>query len=643
MSATIPIHANSHDSHNTSPYWFATVIPFKYRELYDRNAGKSLPNAKEKALETNNPIILTTVMSFECSSSKQNHTSGLTIQLIKNKNYMDAIYPNDWIFFNVFDNKSDYQETLTNVMQGFGINTYESGLKFIGKVQSISESQVRQANGALQATITITANGYTELDNTIYYNERVGLNFKDAPLLLHKFSGDFNKFIRNGSVNSQAAVIAMLNVCLGMGPDDAYKDPANTKALKAAGAERQQSNLILNPNTIMGVPRAVLSLTRPAKDTNVETAGAQPTYIDLLQHIVGLQSFGDQLDSHNLKNAHPEAIKMWPVLLGKTTVGNHYATLQPITGSLTPMPVDFNGKNVWYILDTYLNKPINEMYTCLKPDLEGHIRPTIVTRQIPFTIGEIQEQIEVTSLYANNRGNTDFNFIQTSQENKRMLLNGTATPIPDSAQILQLKRELFRKYANSGEFKFEFRGSTTKFLELPRWLLSPNMVLSLTVGKSEQSKVNWCMITPLSPGKDPVAQAQRAQVESGPAYNEAEVIRSGLRMFDAQVGIATAGNDKYKEEVVYWNKIMADILFSQHLRKTGEITCNGITKPVCEGDNLEFDGTVYHIERVLHRGFISPGGNKQFHTVLGLSNGISINKDLFENKHTTYGGINTVG
>jgi hypothetical protein len=584
----------------------------------------------------------------------------MTIQLIKNKNYMDAIYPNDWIFFNVFDNKSDYIQTITNVMNGFGINTYESGLKFMGKVQTVSENQTRQPNGVLQTVVTITANGFTELDNTIYYNERVGLNFEDAPLLLHKFSGDFNKFLLNGSVNSQKAIIAMLNICLGMGPDDAYKDPANTKAITATGAERKQSNLILNPNTIMGVPWQVLLLTRGSQDTIVEAAGDVPTYIDLLQHIVGLQSFGDQLDSDLNTKAHPEAIKMWPVLLGKTTVGNHYLAQQPITGSLTPMPVDFNGKSVWAILDTYLNKPINEIYTCLKPDLAGYIRPTIVTRQIPFTIGKIQEQIEITPntefkelngdfgpLNGVNLANSLFNLNNNPFKDWLNIISsqaGDKSPInTDSDKTLQLKKELYLKYANTGDFTFKFLGATTKFLELPRWLLSPNMVISSTIGKSEQSKVNWCMVTPLSAAKDPVAQAQYAQVISGPAYNEAEVVRSGLRMFEAQVGIAVTANDKYAGEVRTWNKIMADILFSQHLRKTGEILCNGIAKPICEGDNLEYDGTVYHIERVIHRGYISPNGQKQFNTVLGLSNGISINKDLFENKHTTYGVINTEG
>ncbi|CAM6004851.1 unnamed protein product [Sphagnum balticum] len=57
----------------------------------------------------------------------------------------------------------------------------------------------------------------------------------------------------------------------------------------------------------------------------------------------------------------------------------------------------------------------------------------------------------------------------------------------------------------------------------------------------------------------------------------------------------------------------------------GSIECIGIVEPIAVGDNLEYDGVVYHIEEVNHVCSISrESGIKNFRSVLRLSHGVSV-------------------
>jgi hypothetical protein len=74
---------------------------------------------------------------------------------------------------------------------------------------------------------------------------------------------------------------------------------------------------------------------------------------------------------------------------------------------------------------------------------------------------------------------------------------------------------------------------------------------------------------------------------------------------------------------VNWITVKTDILFGMHLKLTGTLDCFGIFEPICEGDNVEWDGVVFHIESVSHTcGIID--GKKHFMTNLALSNGIKL-------------------
>jgi hypothetical protein len=70
--------------------------------------------------------------------------------------------------------------------------------------------------------------------------------------------------------------------------------------------------------------------------------------------------------------------------------------------------------------------------------------------------------------------------------------------------------------------------------------------------------------------------------------------------------------------------LMSDILMGQHLRLTGTLSIIGVQAPICHGDNLEWDGVVFHIESISHQCQIAPDGKKVFATTLSLSHGIRV-------------------
>jgi hypothetical protein len=71
-----------------------------------------------------------------------------------------------------------------------------------------------------------------------------------------------------------------------------------------------------------------------------------------------------------------------------------------------------------------------------------------------------------------------------------------------------------------------------------------------------------------------------------------------------------------------WMTLVADRLIGSQYTLNGTIYSFGIQSPICEGDNLEFDGVVFHIESVNHNFSINPNGVKSWTTVLTLTNGM---------------------
>jgi hypothetical protein len=237
-------------------------------------------------------------------------------------------------------------------------------------------------------------------------------------------------------------------------------------------------------------------------------------------------------------------------------------------GTFLPAMPEFTNIPLWQIFQRYLNPTINEIYTCLRLNPEGFVMPTIVLRQIPFTTDAFNPDAK--------------------------------SPGSSSA---------------AGDIVF------TKFSNLPRWVVPATMIRTVDIGRSDATRFNFVHIYGQSAllGSDGNQAIARQIVQNPPIRDDLDIMRSGLRSYMTTVECWV--NDQIGQVPTKWMKLVADWTIGSHLTLNGTITCLGIQAPICEGDNLEFDGVIYHIESVAHNAGIGDGG-KTWTTTLTLTNGM---------------------
>lgn len=227
----------------------------------------------------------------------------------------------------------------------------------------------------------------------------------------------------------------------------------------------------------------------------------------------------------------------------------------------------WNQVNAWSILNQYTNAPVNELYTTVKISPEGNIMPTVVFRQIPFT------------------------------------------------------SDLF------GKEPFDVKASVTEFLTLPRWKISPAMVIGTDLGREEAARLNFVQYytMPTSDIKKPEAFISAQTAAKNYAYDINDVKRSGLKPYIVSTSFEDLTITKDAKLARKWALIVGDAVIGGHLKFNGTIECVGIVDPIAVGDNLEYDRTVYHIEEITHSCGVNPeSGMTNFRTIIKVSHGVSI-------------------
>lgn len=173
---------------------------------------------------------------------------------------------------------------------------------------------------------------------------------------------------------------------------------------------------------------------------------------------------------------------------------------------------------------------------------------------------------------------------------------------------------------------------TTKFMNLPRWVVSPAMVLDEDIGRDEAARINFVQYFGRSSIGANGSDMSYETAQGNYLYDIRDVTRSGLRPYviTSYFDEPTANVKGYRSPT--WAKIMGDCLIGGHLKFNGSLTTVGISDPISIGDNVEYDNNVYHIEQVSHTCSISDG-RRSFRTSLALSMGMQIND---ANDHAKY-------
>jgi hypothetical protein len=527
----------------TSPAWILTFVRWNIRDTLRaiRSGGGGISS---ELLAVREPLVVENdCVQVSTSSNKASMTPSMTAVLKETDvNYETSIAPGDFVFVNMFNWEIDARNLAYRASNKEPINLENDGFKGIYKIQSVRKTiAVDPQSGTKMVLIRIDGYAFTEFNNKIYYNPYLHTDYtgsdKDKLLFASNIQLDYKNLVTPTSNSyGQDIVKHLIQAFIGVGISD-------RGVTWAAGSP-------VTANTHFYVPQQVGIFLGQKSAKSAK---------DIYNYLFGLQHHSTAKEAALGVGMNPSNIK---------STKNRFAyTSIPCEGQCILKPDYWNQQNAWSILQQYLNAPLNEMYTCFKIDPTGHVMPTVVMRQIPFT--------------------TDF-------------------------------------FGKSEPFNTKY--NVTTFSRLPRWKVNPALIVSSDIGRDEAARINFVQLYTSPPdGTKPEGFMSSQTAGHNFVYDINDVTRSGLRPYVLTTSFQDITKLNGHKVGRKWAEIIGDSLMGGHLKMNGTIECVGIVDPIAVGDNLEFDGIVFHIEEVTHSGSINATtGNKIFRTTLKLSNGVSV-------------------
>jgi hypothetical protein len=569
--------------YEANPSWLVMFIRYAYPASFDRSSPLPANNSSvsrsisqlqsNPVLELDPLLIENDCVNWSTSTSKGSHVSGANVVLANSGiPYDQQISCGDWMIIWAFNNSADASRVANNLRSNGATkqaNKFNDGLKFIGRVSGVArKASIDPEIGYRSVFFSVDANGFTDLDAQIYYDSAIAIQYQDSnSFLVNVLGAVIDQFkSKQGFVSTQEIIPVLVHVLLGLGTKDTSAKSINTG---------DGDQIIVSPNSAYRVPQTLVNIlygsTYPPPQNQVGF-----TYSDILKMIIGIQKYNSTNTPTSTSGSTTSPQKGFFDTSWTTTSAGNYSTGFDLSATYSFDAISFNDTTVWGILERFVNNPIDEMYTCLRVfpssdpnNKSGEIYPALVVRQVPFN----------TDIFVNNA--------------------------PSSL-------------------------TATSFFELPRWVIDPTMVLEENFVKSESQRRNYVHIY----GQD-LTGVNQSYVTAGiktvipPVFDAADIQRHGLKAMSRQVPVDTnvlnsTGTASANHPGSYWPALVADQLMDGQNKYTGTLNCKGIQEPICEGDNLEYDGMLFHIERIMHSGNVNlETGKRSFNTALQLSNGVS--------------------
>lgn len=609
----------SNKVHSTSPYWVLIVIPFDKRFSLDMERVAShrsdvgLRSLDNHQMDTKPIIMLDNhciQWSVEGSKSNFTHTASFTlvppevidlqgnsgvpnlagtrvITLSRGESGQEEthsyephtklskgynIAPSDWVMFWAMDNKEDYQEVKGKITQGRSANMAHLGLKFVGRVSSFRSTFSISESGAKINRYHMDCHGFREFDNTIYYNDLIySTQTTNVSKIINDLAGSINGFIVGDSstslVQTQYAVPRLFTLLF----DVNFIGRVLAGTSMSPESKRVFSGLGVSPNRPYYVPKMVGTLL------GLKTKDVY-TYCDIVSQYVGIQQYWKKGKRNPVVTRKIGAYDYssefsglgtdyWPDNLKYTDdtdkVKNLYEYPQMINTQMFKQTIHFDGRSAWSILTTYLNDPVNELYTSMIVNPDGRIMPSLVCRQLPFTS---------------------------------------------------------KTYAEPQRFNL------TRFVEVPRWVIDDSWIMHYDIGMSDSLDINFVKLEAMTTAADQTAARAELNAYAPPFVDSIDVSRNGVRMYNRNLSadISPAAGGPWQAEA--WTSIMTDIMMRLKYTSSGSLSCRGIQAPIPIGDNLVLRDTLFHIEGLSHHGTIDSMGHKVWTTHFTLSHGVKLNQ-----------------
>lgn len=519
-------------------------------------------------------VVESDCVSVSTTMSKGSLTPSMQATLMMTDlNYETDLHPGDFVFVNMLNWEVDARRVANQARLNQPINGVDDGFKGFYKVQSVRKAYMVDP-GSGTKTVVFKITGFAFTE----FNNTIYFN---------------PNLVNAKSLQNQALFISDVGAFWSANITRTGKPPIqdviaflimNFIGAGASKKSRKVGGQTISPNVHFLVPTLVgrlLGVVDPdiGQTNNENKYKTTQAAKDIYNYLFGIQQYATGSSTSMLNvGMNPSNIKPQQEYPG------FYYTNIPCGGLSLLKPEFWNQVKLWSIMGQYTNAPLNEMYTCFRvaPTVE-RVMPTLVFRQIPFT-------------------NEDFE-VQTfgTQDNQ--------------ARNIQV----------------------TKFLSLPRWKVSADLIQELDIGRDEAARINFVQFYAKSNFNDKGVEISGETAKRNYVFDNEDIKRNGLRPYIAQNQF-----DDSPDNLVYaapvWARIIGDALIGGHLKMNGTITCVGITEPIAVGDNLEFDNVVYHIEQVSHTCAIAPGsGVKSFRTTISLSSGISVTSSA---KGTAYAEMN---
>jgi hypothetical protein len=590
-----------------NPYALVAVYRYEYPVTFSRSDPTINVNSLDKAttLRKTPYIITNDIINIQVANNKENHVTSMSMSLRNGTNYLSELLPGDHVFVWMFQDKNTFEAVLEKVKNGEAANRFLDGLKFWGKINSCRKSIFQNPQGLRQTSYSVSGAGFTELDASIYYEPKLaGANLGEISSWLHKTGIGINNIIgqdSQGGIALNSVVPALFKALLGAG------FPKNA----SIQSDALDTTAGLDTSTSFLVPQEV------AKVFGVD--GGKIRITDIYQLIHGIQKYSggdinandyytETEDGANLKVGavfNPDGVYPYS--------GNIIFTGTNQLGTFQPQVPAFNGqKTAWSILHQFLNRTINELYTTLRVNAKGFIVPTIVCRQLPFSSGVTSGVYKPKQQPSSINGG---NFVNVNSANN-------ASHSKAKSKIAGLDTPRLGAPEEDSPPPQSITLNLTRMTELPRWIIHPVLMKGFEVGRSDALRFNFIQIA----GTDGQTTTNLTDqlVRNPPIKDELDMSRNGLRPYFDTVNCAPKDiHQQHGSMVGSWQYVLADILMGQHLTLTGSLTTYGIIQPICVGDNLEIDQTLFHIESVNHTFSDDGRGHKTFTTNFSLTHGVS--------------------
>lgn len=554
------------DKHvKTSPAWCIAVWRLDYPISFDRQTFKSVNGAiaaDGAQLRGKNPLIIVSdATSVTINSTKAAHTHSISATLKNNAkvNYLSEILPGDWIGVWMVNYEDDLKKVLKALRKGDPANWYDSGFKGIGRVDSLFKDIVVDSRGNIVSDYALTATCFSELDTQIYYEQALSQAAdKDIPTWMAKIGLDLQDLFVSNSKD-------------GVLEDNIHKViPGLFEIMLGKGASDAINTGDGDVNTSTGGATLTENAIRGEAEKAAPYAYLVPTAVGRTLNRVSRGGANDKVMA--------------------------FADIMTLLVGRQEFDADGSNSKAQRFYPTLPTSTYNQTYKDTGNVMLGAF--------LPMQVGFVNTPLwSIAQQFLNPACNEMFTSFKADQD-------GFIIP---TVQVRQIP------FTTSKFPGLDSPYGVAKFLDQPRWVMDAHLLKRCRVGRSNATRTNFVRIYGQSQHHAGVVVAVQA-VENGTINDPIDIQRSGLHPYATMVACETVSQSNGNPS--HWMKLVADRMMGSHLTLSGQMTSVGIAEPVNIGDNLEFDGIVYHIEAITHTCSIS-NKIKSFFTSFSLSNGLS--------------------